>query len=256
MADAILVINAGSSSLKFSAYLDDGDDLTPLLRGQIEGLPARPKFSAYDAQRNKIGQHEWAPGTKLGHDGATRFLFQWARGGQLAEHRVTSVGHRVVHGGLKHARPVLVDESMMAQLEQLIPLAPLHQPHNLATIRAVAADAPELAQVACFDTSFHRGHSAVEENFALPRRLTESGIRPIRFSRPLVRVHCHQASGAGCRSGSWTVRGRPPGQRRKHVRSSRGTKRGDHDELFQSGWIADGDSLRRPGPWRASVSAG
>jgi acetate kinase len=181
MADAIVVLNAGSSSLKFSVYLEGKEDCELLLRGQIEALLRAPRFVAYDAQRNTISQHVWKHGTRLGHHDAIQYLFNWIRSGQLAEHRVNAIGHRVVHGGVDFTEAVLVDDAVLAQLDKLTPLAPLHQPHNLSAIRAVATDAPDLAQVACFDTSFHRGHPAVECTFALPRQLTEMGIRRYGF---------------------------------------------------------------------------
>ncbi len=181
MVDAILVLNAGSSSLKFSVYLQGGEECKLLLRGQIEGLLGAPRFAAYDAQQNTLGQYEWKFGTELGHDGAIEYLFEWGRNGQLGEHQVAAVGHRVVHGGLDFTDAVLVDDRVLAKLEELTPLAPLHQPGNLSAIRAVTAAVPGLPQVACFDTSFHRGQERVESVFALPRHLTEAGIRRYGF---------------------------------------------------------------------------
>ncbi len=174
MADAILVLNAGSSSLKFSVFLNrERPEL--LLRGQLEGLFTRPYFVARDTAGNPIGERTWGPGTKLGHDGAIEFLFAWGRG-KLGEHRIAAAGHRVVHGGLKFTQPVLIDPDVLADLEASVPLAPLHQPHNLAAIRAIIERLPELPQVACFDTSFHRAQPAVAQAFALPRRYAEEGV--------------------------------------------------------------------------------
>jgi acetate kinase len=175
MADAILVLNAGSSSLKFSVFLD-GEPPEPVLRGQLEGLLTRPHFVARDQAGGVAGEKEWAPGTRLGHDGALEFLFAWGRGGALRGHRIVAVGHRVVHGGLKFTRPVRIDADVLAALQALVPLAPLHQPHNLTAIRALVQQAPELPQVACFDTSFHRTQPAVAQAFALPRRYVEEGV--------------------------------------------------------------------------------
>jgi acetate kinase len=175
MADAILVLNAGSSSLKFSVFLD-GAPPQSLLRGQVEGLFTRPHFVARDEAGQLLGEQEWAAGTSLGHDGAVEFLQAWGRRGALRGHRVAAAGHRVVHGGLKFTQPVRVDADVLTALEAFVPLAPLHQPHNLAAIRALARRAPELPQVACFDTSFHRTQPAVAQAFALPRRYTEEGV--------------------------------------------------------------------------------
>ncbi|HKI34137.1 MAG TPA: acetate/propionate family kinase [Gemmataceae bacterium] len=175
MADAILVLNAGSSSLKFSVFLD-GKPPVPLLRGQLEGLATQPRFLARDQAGSIVGEREWASGTRLGHEGAIEFLFTWGRGGALRGHRIVAAGHRVVHGGLKFTQPVRVDPNVLTALEAFVPLAPLHQPHNLAAIRAIAQHAPDLSQVACFDTSFHRTQPQVAQAFALPRRYTEEGV--------------------------------------------------------------------------------
>ena len=175
MANAILVLNAGSSSLKFSVFLD-GEPPGLLLRGQLEGLFTEPHFVARDAAGNVAGEQRWPAGTRLGHQGAIEFLFTWGRAGALGGHRIAAAGHRVVHGGLKFTRPVRIDPEVLAPLEALVPLAPLHQPHNLAAIRAIVQRAPELPQAACFDTSFHRTQPAVAQAFALPRRYAEEGV--------------------------------------------------------------------------------
>jgi acetate kinase len=176
MAGAILVLNAGSSSLKFSVFLDR-DHLDPLVRGQLEGLFTKPQFIARDRAGKVVGEREWPAGTSLAHAGAIEFLFTWGRaGGVLEGHRIVTAGHRVGHGGLKFTKPVVVDADVLTALESFVPLAPLHQPHNLAAIRAVADRAPELPQVACFDTAFHRTQPAVAQEIALPRRFREEGV--------------------------------------------------------------------------------
>jgi acetate kinase len=180
MADALLVLNAGSSSLKFSVFLD-GDPPIPLLRGQLEGILTRPRFVAHDAAGKVVGERDWADGTPLGHAGAIEHLFSWGRGGPLGGHRIAAVGHRVVHGGAKFAGPVLVTAEVLTALRDLIPLAPLHQPHNLAAIEEVARQAPQLPQVACFDTAFHRAQPAVAQAYALPRRYSAEGVRRYGF---------------------------------------------------------------------------
>ncbi len=152
-----------------------------LLEGEISGLLGAPRFFACDANRNPIAEREWERGSELGHDHAIQYLFDWLQNRQLAGHRVKAVGHRVVHGGVKYTQAVLVDDTVLNDLEKLTPLAPLHQPHNLSAIRAVAAETGGLPQVACFDTSFHHGHEFAERTFALPRSLTESGIRRYGF---------------------------------------------------------------------------
>jgi acetate kinase len=177
MADAILVLNAGSSSLKFSIFLD-ADEL--LLRGQIESLVTEPHFLARSAQGTTLGEQRWPAGTALGHAGAVAHLFAWFPQA-LAGHRLLAAGHRVVHGGVRFTGPARIDDGVLAELERLIPLAPLHQPHHIAAIRSVVQLAPELPQVACFDTSFHRTQSAVAQAFALPRRFAAEGVRRYGF---------------------------------------------------------------------------
>jgi acetate kinase len=179
MADALLVLNAGSSSVKFSVFLD-GDPPRPLLRGQLEGLPARPRFVAR-AAGTVVAEKTWPEGTGLGHEEALEYLLGWGREGVLGEHRVVAVGHRIVHGGTRFSSPVILDASTLAELESLVPLAPLHQPHNLAAIRAVSKRAPDLPQIACFDTAFHRTQPSAAQAFALPARYAEQGIRRYGF---------------------------------------------------------------------------
>jgi acetate kinase len=179
MSDALLVLNAGSSSLKFSVFLNEAMP-RPLLRGQLEGLLTQARFVARNSTA-VVGEKEWPSGTQLGHQGAIEFLFTWGRSGVLGEHRIVATGHRVVHGGMKFTAPALIDANTLAELEALIPLAPLHQPHNVAAIKAVAQLTPTLPQVACFDTAFHRTQPKVAQAFALPRRYAEEGVRRYGF---------------------------------------------------------------------------
>jgi acetate kinase len=179
MPDVLLVLNAGSSSLKFSIFLDR-DPPRRLLGGQIEGLLTSPRFTVRDAE-SLIAEKDWPPGTLLGHEGAIEFLLAWGRSGVLAGHRIVAVGHRIVHGGVRFSGPYLVDASTVAALEALIPLAPLHQPHNVAAVKAVAHMAPTLPQVACFDTAFHQTQPAAAQAFALPRRYRDEGVRRYGF---------------------------------------------------------------------------
>ena len=180
--DALVVINAGSSSLKFSVFRRDvGNPASApaiALRGQLEGLTTATRFSARDVSGKSIAERQWSE--PLGHDGAIRYLLDFLRDA-LAGQEIRAVGHRVVHGGADFHCPVRVDAGVLAQLERLVPLAPLHQPHNLAPIRALLAHAPELLQVACFDTSFHRTMPPVEQSFALPASFADSGVRRYGF---------------------------------------------------------------------------
>jgi acetate kinase len=175
MADAIAVLNAGSSSLKFSLFVPDAGALALIARGQAEGLFTSPKFVATDGDGKVIEQKAWGDGVKLGHEGALDYLVTALRA-HFKEHRLAAVGHRVVHGGLEYSRPTRVTPAIVDALEKYVPLAPLHQPHNLFPIRLLLARDPSLPQVACFDTAFHRGQPPVAQAFALPRRITERGV--------------------------------------------------------------------------------
>ena len=180
MDDVILVLNAGSSSIKFSLFAERGDQVDLKLRGQIEGLYSSPRFVAKDAAGTEIGAHKWGKGTRLGHDGAVDYLIEFLRG-QRHDNRLVALGHRVVHGGLEFSHPTLVSAQVLAKLEKFIPLAPLHQPHNLVPIRIAAQRLPELPQVACFDTAFHTSQPEIAQAFALPSAITERGVRRYGF---------------------------------------------------------------------------
>ena len=181
MPAAILVLNAGSSSIKFSVYaLGEDDQLSLDSKGQIEGIGTRPHFVAKDADGSALREESFEIAGGGGHVQAMRKLGVWLRE-RLADDRVVAAGHRVVHGGPDFAAPVAIDASVLARLESLIPLAPLHQPHNLAAIKAIQTQMPGLPQVACFDTAFHRRHPELADWFALPRRLYDDGIRRYGF---------------------------------------------------------------------------
>jgi len=179
MEDFALVLNAGSSSLKFSLFVVRAGDLALDVRGQVEGLPGAPRLAARDRSGRTVAERSWESVT-LGHDGAVEHLRGFLRD-RLADDRLVGVGHRVVHGGLDYAEPVRVDRRALEALQRLIPLAPLHQPHNLSPIAALLERLPEVAQVACFDTSFHRTNPDVAQRFALPVELHDAGLRRYGF---------------------------------------------------------------------------
>jgi acetate kinase len=179
MSSLILVLNAGSSSLKFSAF-DADTDLSLRVQGQVEGLYTAPRFTAKDPQGQVLDTHEWPQGKELGHDGAIAFLSDFLRS-RGKDEALLAVGHRVVHGGMEYTRPVRVTPEVVAELAKLSPLAPLHQPHNLKAIEIIAARRPELPQVACFDTAFHRTQPELAQAFALPPSITERGVRRYGF---------------------------------------------------------------------------
>jgi acetate kinase len=178
--DAIAVLNAGSSSLKFSLFTVHGGALEQVARGQAEALFTAPRFVAKNAAGDVLAEKSWGEGAKLGHEGALDHLIAFIRS-RFADHRLVGVGHRVVHGGLEYSHPVRLDSAVLAALEKYIPLAPLHQPHNLAPIRVLLERTPQLPQVACFDTAFHRGAPAVAQVFALPKSITDRGVRRYGF---------------------------------------------------------------------------
>jgi acetate kinase len=182
MIDSILVLNAGSSSIKFSVEAPAGAAAVRMLAvGQIEGIGNHVHFIAKDADGSVLAETRWADGDgPMDHDSALRVISEWLDG-FLGDARVLAVGHRVVHGGLDFSGPVRIDAAVRAKLQELVPLAPLHQPHNLAPIDAVEARYPGVLQVACFDTSFHRGHAFAAEAFAIPLKYYEQGIRRYGF---------------------------------------------------------------------------
>ncbi|WP_233829480.1 acetate/propionate family kinase [Paraburkholderia sp. ZP32-5] len=179
MADVILVLNAGSSSLKFSAFDAQAARLDLILRGQIEGIHTNPRFSATD-RHGDTKSFEWGAGHELGHLGAIEYLadFLQDHGGG---HRLIAVGHRVVHGGQRFSRAIRASVEVLHELERLTPLAPLHQPHNLRPIRIIAQLRPEVVQVACFDTMFHMTQTEVAKTYALPASIREHGVQRYGF---------------------------------------------------------------------------
>jgi acetate kinase len=178
--DFVVVLNAGSSSLKFCTYSRPQDDAWRLAgRGQIEGIGTSPRFSAKDGDGTKVVDRALGDAVRDA-GGALDALAEWLRG-QHPEARIVGVGHRVVHGGADFPDPVIVTPDVVTRLRALVPLAPLHQPHNLAAIDAVTARLPDVPQVACFDTSFHRGHSAVADLVPLPKEIRDAGVQRYGF---------------------------------------------------------------------------
>src|SRR5918992_2769629 len=146
MGNAILVVNAGSSSLKFAVYREQADHLAPSGRGQVEGIGRAPRFEARDAAGTVVAEKSWPPGEGLGHEPAFAVLGGWIEG-HLGGDPLVAAGHRVVHGGTAFTGPVRIDASVLERLTALCPLAPLHQAHNLAAVRALMAAHPDLPQV-------------------------------------------------------------------------------------------------------------
>jgi acetate kinase len=179
LSRVLLVLNAGSSSIKFSVFeVGERSALALLYRGEVDGLGARPRFAARDGASARLADDALAAGAT--HDDGLGAILAWIEA-HTAKAAVIAAGHRVVHGGVRYASPVRVTPEVMQELEKLVPLAPLHQPHNLEPIKALAKRRPSLPQVACFDTAFHTTQSPVAQAFALPWALGEAGIKRYGF---------------------------------------------------------------------------
>ncbi|MEM8794868.1 MAG: acetate/propionate family kinase [Pseudomonadota bacterium] len=179
MSGAFLTLNAGSSSIKFSIYLTD-DNLSEQTRGQVENLGPTARLVL---KRKSAGGDIAKDVSELGaanHESALTTILERS-GDMIGNERVTGVGHRIAHGGVDFIKPVVLDDTAIAKLRLLEPLAPLHQPHNLKTVDAARAAFPDALQIGCFDTAFHRSHPWVNDTFALPRHYYERGVRRYGF---------------------------------------------------------------------------
>jgi acetate kinase len=176
MAQHILVLNAGSSSIKFAVFAA-AQPFRRTVQGMISGIGMTAGFHAGNAEGPLPGT---LPSGPLNHETALTWLFDWLDAGRHAQ-QLLGAGHRVVHGGEQYDAPLVIDAQSLAGLDALSPLAPLHQPHNLAAIKALCKLRPDLPQVACFDTAFHRSQPAVAQSFALPRAVTSGGLRRYGF---------------------------------------------------------------------------
>jgi len=184
--DTILVVNAGSSSVKFQVFAIAGGEPKCVIKGQIEGVGTWPRLKAQDCDGALLVDTSFSNESIADVPAALHAAGLWLREEQRI--KPIAVGHRVVHGGPDYDGPVLVDDAVIKRLEKFIPLAPLHQPNNLAPIRSIRARFPELPQVACFDTAFHRGHAPVADHYAIPAAL-RGGSSAIWIPRPVVRIH-------------------------------------------------------------------
>jgi acetate kinase len=180
MTDAILVLNAGSSSIKFALFpaADEPMRRDVVCEGSCDGIGHAIHFSARDRAGAALADEHWPQGET--HKDALAGILRWVPR-RFPEHRLIAAGHRVVHGGTHYKGPVRIDADVVAELSRLVPLAPLHQPHHLAAIAALARLHPSLPQVACFDTSFHHTQAEVATAFALPRWLRDEGVRRYGF---------------------------------------------------------------------------
>ncbi|KPC52137.1 acetate/propionate family kinase [Amantichitinum ursilacus] len=177
MNELILIINAGSSSIKFSLFEQTAADPVLQFNGQVDGIFTQPQFSAKDAAGQKIANEPLPADAPKSHDTALRYVLDWLKG-HTEGRKLAVIGHRVVHGGTGFSQPVRVTPDVIAQLEQTVPLAPLHAPHNIGPMKILAGLLPDVPQVACFDTAFHRTQPELNQLYALPLELAErEGLR-------------------------------------------------------------------------------
>ncbi|MBB5577161.1 acetate/propionate family kinase [Rhizobium paranaense] len=176
--DTLLVVNAGSSSLKFEIFAVAGS-LTRQIKGKLDGVGTAPHLTIKGAGGDRLADEDYPRETVPDLPAAMRLVGDWLR--ERHEGRLIAVGHRVVHGGPDHMRPARINDDLVRELERYTPLAPLHQPNNLAPIRAFLEHQPQLPQVACFDTAFHRGHDPMADHYAIPAHYFDEGIRRYGF---------------------------------------------------------------------------
>ena len=178
--DTILVVNAGSSSVKFQIFgVEGAGALHRLIKGQIDGIGTRPRLTAEASDKSSLIDKTYASNEVPDVPAAIAVVAAWLR--ETQSFNLVAAGHRVVHGGPKYDRPVVIDQTVVADFERYASLAPLHQPNNLTPIRALLMSRPDLLQVACFDTAFHHGHSPVADHFAIPERFYAEGVRRYGF---------------------------------------------------------------------------
>jgi acetate kinase len=178
--EAALVVNAGSSSVKFQIFEVSGADAPRrLIKGQVDGIGSRPRMWAQTRDGAALVERKYVASEIADIPAAIAVAADWLRQTQAIE--LVAVGHRVVHGGPDYDRPVLIDDAVLGSLEKLVPLAPLHQPNNLAPIRSLLTLRPDVAQVGCFDTAFHRRHAALVDHYAIPECFYAEGVRRYGF---------------------------------------------------------------------------
>jgi len=198
MTNAIIVINAGSTSLKFGAYAVDVVESPALLcRGEIDGMQDDTHFVAKNPAGKRLATHEWGKGHPIDHKTALHFVITWLEA-NVAGMKVVAAGHRVVLGGTRFEAPVRIEGDVLDYLESLAAMEPSHQTYNVRGARALAEAFPGLPQVACFDSSFHRTMPEVAQIYALPKDVRDAGGAPLGLPRHLLRLH--QPAGAEVRT--------------------------------------------------------
>ena len=233
----------GSSSVKFQVFAIAGKDgLDRLIKGQMDGIGVRPRLRAYGADGTTLIDQSYAPGEVSDPRSALETAGAWLRETQKLD--PVAVGHRIAHGGPDYDRPVLIDSEVLARLDRYVPLAPLHQPNNLAPVRSILARTPNLPQVGCFDTSFHRGHSAIADHYAIPERLYAEGVRRYGFHGLSYEYIASRLPQVAPQIADGTSHRRSSRQRRIDVRADGRAQCRDHDGLHRSGWAAHGHAAR------------
>jgi len=180
VSQSLFVVNAGSSSIKFKLYDVSAGDLALRIAGALDGIGSRPRLHARDHDGAVLVDQAFPPAALSTSAQAQEVVADFVRS-QVDAKAILGVGHRVVHGGTAYSQPVLVDDTVLRTLETFISLAPLHQLSNLDPIRVIRERRPDLPQVACFDTAFHRGHPEISDRFAIPRHFYDEGVRRYGF---------------------------------------------------------------------------
>ena len=181
MRDALLVFNAGSTSLKFAAYdIDEARALTSSVSGSVQALASAARFVVESAAGSELAKHAWPAGQAIDHDDAFRFVVTWLQG-HLADTRIAAAGHRMMLGGARYPGPVRIDTRVLETLDALSAMEPSHQPFNVRGARAVAAALPDVPQVACFDSSFHQTMPETTRTYALPKAVRNAGVHHLGY---------------------------------------------------------------------------
>ncbi len=236
MEPTLLVLNAGSSSIKFQSFATDEGELRRLFRGQIEGIGANPRLTAKDSEGGSLVERSFSGAEIADVPAAMEILSGWLRE-HLSGRLPMAIGHRVVHGGPDFDRPVLIDDAVLDGLERFVALAPLHQPNNLAPIRAIRARMPDMPQVACFDTAFHRTQDELVDRYAIPEWLRDEGVRRYGFHGLSYEYIAEALADVGAGAGAGPGRRGPSGQRGIALRHAGRAQRRQHHGLHRA-WTA------------------
>jgi acetate kinase len=242
MSEAIIVFNAGSTSVKFGAYEVAGKrTLTSISHGEVSDMQTDPKFVAKNSAGKTLETHEFGKDRAIDHRTALHFVITWLEK-NITGMKVVAAGHRVVLGGTRFEAPVLIDADVLAYLDSLVLMEPSHQPYNVRGARALAQAFPGLPQVACFDSSFHRTMPEVAQIYALPKDVLDAGARHWGYQH-LLRLH--QPTTAEVRARRAPSDRRASWGRRQPMRNAGRKERRNDDGLRGADRASDGDPVRR-----------